>query len=150
MRFRGLTNLSVDAKGRLAVPKAQREILKENGVVEMVVTADRVKCLNVYPVEVWHEIEEKLIETPNGGSKAARSLQRLMIGYAESIELDGAGRMLLSSELRDYAGIDRKAVLVGQGRKFEIWDEKRWEDECGLGNDIDPSDLPDALQNISF
>jgi len=152
MRFRGLTKLSVDAKGRLAVPKAQRESLEENGVVELVVTADPAKCLNVYPKDVWEEIEEQLIAVPNGGSKATRKLQRLYIGYATSLELDGTGRMLLSSELREYAGIDRKAVLVGQGRKFELWDEQRWDQECDLdeSDDVSPEQLPIALQNISF
>lgn len=153
MRFRGLTKLSVDAKGRLAVPKLHRESLEENGVDELVVTADHdAKCLIVYPKEVFHKIEEQLIAVPNGGSRTLRRMQRVIIGYATEMELDGTGRILLSAELRAYAGIDRKAVLVGQGNKFELWDEKHWDKECDLEGDaeLDYSELPVALQNISF
>lgn len=153
MRFKGLTKLSVDAKGRLAVPKAHRDLLQENGQVELVVTADPSNCLNVYPKPVWQEVEEELMSAPNS-SPVMRHYQRLFIGYATDIELDGTGRMLLSSELREYAGIDRKAVLVGQGKKFELWDEARWDDQCREMEQqikaMNPADLPPELQSISF
>jgi MraZ protein len=153
MRFRGITKLSVDAKGRLAVPKGHRDRLESNGIGELVVTADPSKCLLVYPKPIWHEIEEQLIAVPNS-SPYTRMIQRLYIGYATEIELDGTGRMLLPAELRDYAGIDRKAVLIGQGKKFELWDERTWEVESDNWkqqvNELDPSDLPVELQKISF
>lgn len=154
MRFKGLTKLSVDAKGRVAVPKAHRDVLEENGQVELVVTADPSNnCLNVYPKPVWEEVEEELLAAPNS-SPIMRHYQRLFIGYATDVELDGTGRMLLSSELREYAAIDRKAVLVGQGKKFELWDEARWEQQCREMEQqikaMNPADLPSELQNITF
>jgi len=153
MRFRGITKLSVDAKGRVAVPKAHRDRLQKDGIRELVVTADPSRCLLVYPTPIWHEIEEKLITIPNS-SPQARMFQRLYVGYATDIELDSTGRILLPTELREYAGIDRKAVLIGQGKKFELWDERTWEVESenwkSQVNDLDTSELPAALQNISF
>jgi len=153
MRFRGITKMSVDAKGRLAMPKNHRDKLEENGIRELVVTADPSRCLLVYPKPMWEEVEKKVNELPNS-SKYTRIIQRLYIGYATDIELDATGRMLLSSELREYAGLDRKAVLIGQGKKFELWDERTWEIESEKWkqevNDLNPADMPVELQNISF
>ncbi len=145
--------MSIDAKGRLAMPKNHRDKLEENGVNELVVTADPSRCLLVYPKPMWEEVEKKVNELPNS-SKYTRIIQRLYIGYATDIELDSTGRMLLSSELREYAGLDRKAVLIGQGKKFELWDERTWEIESEKWkqevNDLNPADMPVELQNISF
>lgn len=153
MRFRGITKMSIDAKGRLAMPKNHRDKLDENGVKELVVTADPSRCLLVYPKPMWEEVEKKLNELPNS-SQYTRILQRLYIGYATDIELDGTGRMLLPPELREYAGLDRKGVLIGQGKKFELWDERTWEIQSEKWkqqvSDLDPSDMPIELQNISF
>lgn len=153
MRFRGISKLSVDAKGRLAMPKNHRERLSTDGTGELVVTADPSRCLLIYPKPIWHEIEEKLINVPNS-SPSTRAIQRFYIGYATDIELDGTGRMLLPAELREFAGIDRKAVLIGQGKKFELWDERTFEIESENWkqqvNEINPADLPLELQNISF
>jgi len=153
MRFRGITKLSVDAKGRLAMPKNHREQLVNDGTGELVVTADPSRCLLVYPKPIWQEIEEKLIDVPNTSSPA-RAIQRFYIGYATAIELDGTGRLLLPAELRTFAGIDRKAVLIGQGKKFELWDERTFEIESEKWKqqvyDLNPAELPAELQNISF
>jgi len=153
MRFRGITKLSIDAKGRLAMPKNHRDRLEENGVSELVVTADPANCLVVYPRPVWEDVEQQLNDLPNS-SRTTRNIQRLYIGYATDIELDGTGRMLLPAELRDYANLDRKAVLIGQGKKFELWDEQTWQAESERWkqevNEMDSADMPAELQNISF
>lgn len=78
-------------------------------------------------------------------------MQRMMLGYATEVEIDGHGRILLSRELRDFAGLDRQAILIGQGHKFELWDEERWNrkrDEW-LGTD-DDGDLPPELESLSL
>lgn len=145
--------MSIDTKGRLAMPKNHRDRLEENGVKELVVTADPARCLVVYPKPVWEQVEKQLNELPNS-SRTTRALQRLYIGYATDIELDGTGRMLLPNELREYASLDRKGVLIGQGKKFELWDERTWEIESEKWkqevSELDPADMPAELQNISF
>lgn len=153
MRFRGISKLSVDAKGRLAMPKNHREQFATDGTGELVVTADPSGCLLIYPKPIWHEIEEKLINVPNS-TPSTRAIQRFYVGYAADIDLDGTGRMLLPTELREYAGIERKAVLIGQGKKFELWDERTFEVESENWkqqvSNINLADLPVELQNISF
>jgi MraZ protein len=151
MRFRGISKLSVDAKGRLAMPKNHRENLEHNKVSELVVTVDLSGCLLIYPRTVWLELEEHLNALPNS-SPSARKIQRMFIGFATDVELDGAGRMLLSAELRDYAGIGRKAVLIGQGKKFELWDEDAWQKETESWEEIDlnQAGLPADLQRLSI
>ena len=135
------------------MPKNHRDRLEENGVKELVVTADPSRCLVVYPKPVWEQVEKQLNELPNS-SRTTRALQRLYIGYATDIELDGTGRMLLPNELREYASLDRKGVLIGQGKKFELWDERTWEIESEKWkqevSELDPADMPAELQNISF
>lgn len=152
MWFRGLTKLSVDAKGRVAIPKAHRDTFEQSGVAELVVTASPSRCLYVFAKDDWLELEQKIMAAPNVTSKGVQKLQRLYVGYAEPVELDGTGRMLLSAELRTFAGIDRKAMLVGQGKKFELWDEGRWDREFGFldDDDLDMSDVPEELMNMTI
>lgn len=151
MWFRGPNKLSVDAKGRVAMPKVHRDVLLENGKTELMITGSPAGCLNMYVKDEWLELEQRLMSVPNI-SKEVQKLQRLYVGTATLVELDGTGRILLSSELRTLAGIDRKAMLIGQGTKFEIWDEGRWEREVALGEDdeIDLSAVPQELLNLSF
>jgi len=86
-------------------------------------------------------------------NKQSRLLQRLLIGHATEAELDSQGRILLPTMLRDYAGLDKKCVLIGQGKKFEIWDEQMWSDnqKAWLAEvDGDDSELPGALESLSL
>ena len=125
MMFRGATKVTIDAKGRLAIPTRYRNRLESRSKGQLVVTVDRDYCLLLYPFPDWEEIERKLIRLPSL-DKQARRLQRLMVGYATELELDGNGRILLSRELREFAEIDRQAILIGQGNKFEIWNDDIW------------------------
>jgi len=148
--FRGATKITLDAKGRLAIPTRYRERLAARCDGQLVATVDRDHCLLIYPLPDWEEIERKLVRLPSL-HKLARQMQRIMVGYATEVEIDGHGRILLSQELRDFAGLDRQAILIGQGNKFELWDEERWNgkrDEW-LGND-DDGDLPPDLESLSL
>lgn len=123
--FRGVTTISLDAKGRMALPTRYRERLMARCDGRMVVTVDRDSCLLLYPLPEWEEIERKLVRLPSLNAQARR-LQRLLIGHATECELDGSGRILLPQPLREFANLDRRIVLIGQGNKFEIWDETTW------------------------
>ena len=148
--FRGATKITLDAKGRLAIPTRYRERLAARCDGQLVATVDRDHCLLLYPLPDWEEIERKLIRLPSL-HKLARQMQRIMVGYATEVDIDGHGRILLSQELRDFAGLDRQAILIGQGNKFELWDEERWNgkrDEW-LATD-DDGDLPPDLESLSL
>ena len=152
MHFRGINNVALDAKGRMAMPARYRERLMESVDGRLVVTVDRDRCLLVYPLPEWEIIEEKLIALPSL-DKQSRQLQRLYIGYATELEMDAQGRILLPAMLRDYAGLGKKVVLIGQGKKLEIWDEATWtesQDEWVESVRSDDAPLPSALETLSL
>jgi len=152
MHFRGINNIAVDAKGRMALPARYRERLLEVCGGRLIVTVDQDHCLLVYPLPEWEIIEEKLNNLPSL-NKQSRLLQRLLIGYATDLEMDGQGRILLPTMLREYAGLKKKAVLIGQGKKLEIWDEDTWsenQDEWVEAVKADEGELPDALKELSL
>ena len=122
--FRGANKLTLDIKGRMVMPTRYRERLQERCGGKLVITVDKDQCLLVYPIPDWEEIERKLMKCPP--SMRGRRLQRLMVGYATELDLDAQGRVLLPPNLREFASLTRDAVLIGQGLRFELWDEEKW------------------------
>ena len=151
--FRGVTNLNLDAKGRMAVPARYRERLQAESEGRVVVTVDRDGCLLIYPFGEWEAIERELVKLPTL-NKQARRLQRLLIGHATEREFDAQGRILVPGPLRDFAGIDRRVVLIGQGNKFELWDEATWNERraawMAADEDEEGLELPAALETLSI
>ena len=145
--FRGATKVTLDAKGRMAIPTKYRERLAARCDGQLVATVEFAPCLLIYPLPDWEEVERKLVRLPSFDDQA-RQLQRLMVGHATEIEMDGHGRILLSRELRDVAGLDRQAMLLGQGNKFELWDEQALKEkrEGWMKSD----ELPAALATLSL
>jgi len=150
--FRGATKITLDAKGRLAIPARYRERIIARCEGHLVCTIDQDKCLLLYPVSDWEDIERQLMRLPSL-NKAARKLQRLMVGYAADLELDGHGRILIPRELREYAELDRQSILIGQGNKFELWDEAFWNAKRDIwlteGGD-EGLELPPELESFSL
>ncbi|MEJ2452539.1 MAG: division/cell wall cluster transcriptional repressor MraZ [Candidatus Thiodiazotropha sp.] len=150
--FRGVSSLNLDAKGRIAIPTRYRERLVETCASELVITVDKDRCLLIYPKPIWLDIEEKLKKLPSF-DEAARNLQRLYIGNAHDIDMDGQGRVLLPQELRKFANLDKKVALVGQINKFELWDEETWnarQDAWLQKIDLNALELPDDFKSISI
>lgn len=148
--FRGISNLSLDAKGRFAVPTRYRESLAAQcgGEVIITVSAD-APCLVIYPLPVWLEIERQLDALPGTHPKAIR-IKRLLIGHATELSLDASGRLLVPPELRAYAALDKEAVLVGQGKKFELWDQEAWRKAMYAQDGEDEGEGPTALELIAL
>ena len=119
--FMGEYNHTVDAKGRLIVPSKFREQLGE----EFVVTKGLDGCLFVYENTEWKALEEKLHALPLTNANA-RKFSRFFLAGATTCEVDKQGRILLPAVLRDFAGIDKDAVLVGVGSRIEIWRKDTW------------------------
>jgi len=150
--FRGLHTINLDAKGRLAIPTKYREPLAELCGAHLVATIDtEERCLLIYPVNEWEIIQEKIEKLPTF-NPAARRIQRLLIGHATDLELDGSGRVLLPQPLREYAGLEKESVLVGQGKKLELWSKAQWESRRDDYLDMvsQPDQLPDELQSLSL
>jgi MraZ protein len=123
--FKGISNLSIDVKGRASMPQRYRSDFSSKNKSKLVITADKDKCLLIYTQTNWSVIEKKLSNLPSY-NKEARFIQRLLIGYATESEIDSQGRFLIPTPLREYAGIQKKIVLLGQGSKFELWSENTW------------------------
>src|SRR5580693_2816758 len=149
--FRGSNNLTLDAKGRLAMPTRYRERLQERCGGKLVVTVDKDQCLLIYPFPDWEELERKLMKLPSLNPQARR-LQRLMVGHATELDLDGNGRILLPQNLREYGLLTRDVMLVGQGMRFELWDETRWNERRDewLASADSATDLPAELETLSL
>ncbi len=150
--FRGVNTISLDAKGRMAMPARHRDRLMETCDGQLVTTVDRDHCLLLYPLPEWEEIERKLVRLPSL-NKQARRLQRLLIGHATECELDSHGRILLPPPLREFAHLDKYLVLIGQGNKFEVWDEKIWNEqrEAWLAEEgHEDGELPPELESLSL
>lgn len=151
--FRGCNTLSLDIKGRLAVPKCYRErliVLAEGNLVLTLNPWDR--SLLLYPLPEWEVTENKLAELPEYDTQGRRAKQ-MMRGHAADCQMDGQGRILIPHELREYASLGKQVVILGQGNKFEIWDEKGWKELredwlTEIGKDAgEPSD---ALKSLSL
>ena len=125
--FTGSTQMALDGKGRLAIPARQRERLAALCGGHLVVTADPTSgCLLLYPYPEWEIVAARLNALPSL-DPIAKELKRLVIGSAEEVEPDGAGRILLPPMLRRFAKLEKSVALVGQGEKFEIWDDASWQ-----------------------
>lgn len=151
--FRGVNSIHVDDKGRLAIPTRYRYRLQSDGKGELIVTIDtEALCLLLYPLAEWEVIEKKIEALPSF-NRAARRIQRLLIGHATEVDMDSHGRILLPPPLREYAGLQKNVMLVGQGKKFEIWDENRWHEtrKDWIDNGLDDNGpIPPELESLSL
>ena len=123
--FRGATKITLDDKGRMVMPTRYREQINELAQGKLVVTVDKDQCLLIYPLPEWEQTERDLMNLPSLDA-TSRWLQRLMVGHATDLLLDGHGRVLLPPELRELAKLGRHGMLIGQVTRFELWDEVRW------------------------
>ncbi|MFT5789784.1 MAG: MraZ protein [Shewanella sp.] len=125
--FSGASAINLDAKGRIAMPKRYREPLHAHNNSQLVITVDiQSPCLLLYPIQEWEQVAAKLSQLSDTQS-AERAIKRMLLGYAHECELDGNGRILLPTPLRQYANLEKRAMLVGQLNKFELWDEAAWQ-----------------------
>ena len=145
--FRGANKLTLDSKGRMVMPTRYRERLQERCGGKLVITVDKDQCLLIYPMPDWEEIERKVMRLPSSNPRSRR-LQRLMVGHATELELDGHGRVLLPPNLREFGALTRDAMLIGQGLHFELWDEVRWNEY--MASEEIATDLPAELESLSL
>ena len=141
----GVTKLNLDAKGRLAIPSRYRERLTADCAGRLIVTLDPDRRMVIYPYNEWKAVESQLVELPS--TKAAVKLKRLILGHASDCDMDKNGRINLPPYLREKNGLDKQIVLVGIGKKFEVWNEESWNSEC---EDDEELDLSEELKILSL
>lgn len=152
--FKGSHPVTVDAKGRIAIPASYRQSLLDDCGGRLVVTKHYDPCLLLYPLGEYQKFEARLL-AQGGLHPKVRDMQRLFIGNARDVEMDKQGRLLLPSNLRGYASLESRAVLSGMGNLFEIWDEatvdeRNAETAAQLAKDAANGDLPEALMDLSL
>jgi len=148
--FQGGAALTLDAKGRLAIPARHRESLSAvaNGV--LVLTAHPQGCLLLYPAPAWEPIRAQILKTSSFDARAA-ALKRVLVGNALDIEMDAAGRLLIAPELRAYAKLEKTVRFIGMGHHFEIWSEEGWQRAKDAATAVMASDQPVAgFEDISL
>ena len=142
--FQGATALSLDVKGRLAIPARHRETLGAASGGRLVLTAHPHRCLLLYPEPAWLPIRDKVLAASSLNPQAA-AIKRLLVGNAREEALDSVGRLLVAPELRQFAQLDKQVWLVGQGSHFEIWSDASWQKQMeiftGMGDQMLPPDL---------
>lgn len=141
--FQGSSSLSMDAKGRMNVPQKHRDALLEQCEGALTLTKHPSGCLLMFARPVWVQHREKIAAWP----MSARPWQRIFLGFATDVEIDAAGRILVSPELREAASLSRDVMLLGMGSHFEIWDSTllRLEEEKAIA-----AGMPDSLSDFSF
>ena len=123
--FQGETAITLDDKGRLALPTAYREVIAKRGGNRVVLTYNRCEpgCLWVFPHAVWERVRDQ-VNALSSVKRVHRDLQLKLVGAAAVVEPDGNARVLVPASQRNAAGIEKKAVLLGMNNKFELWSEQ--------------------------
>jgi MraZ protein len=147
--FQGANQVSLDAKGRMAVPARVREPLTQGGTVKLVLTAHPEGCLLLYPEPAWEPIRARVMAFPSL-DRQLNLWKRLLIGFAQECDPDGAGRLLIPPELRDFAHIEKQVMFVGQGTHFEIWDLEQWNAQLEILRSGGSPSLPPGMENFSL
>lgn len=153
--FSGDSYLSLDDKGRMAIPARFRDELKDGSGSQLVITVDpgsTEPCLLLYPQTEWHGVVEQLRLMPNADPQV-NIFRRAFVGRSVQLEMDRQGRVLLPGKHREYARLGSQVVLVGLISKFEIWDEALWNsryDAWGQALDLSamPADAP--LRSLKY
>jgi MraZ protein len=131
------------------MPARYREVLQLRASGKLVITADSALCLLVYAAPDWEPIQQRLMELSSFNPRT-RDLQRLLVGNASDVEMDGAGRILVPGPLRKFAGLDKDVALVGQGGRFELWDEAKWDTQMEKSIALSEDGVPPELEGFSL
>jgi MraZ protein len=153
LSFRGASSLNMDAKGRIAIPARYREAISRECDKNLILTVNNTneRCLWMFTLGEWENVERKVVELPSFSAQA-QSLKRLLIGYASDCEMDANGRVRIAQPLIDFAGLDKRLMLIGQGNKFEIWDEALWHSKTDqwAEQSADSGPISEQLANLSL
>ena len=147
--FQGESAITIDDKGRLAVPTAYRDVVARDCDNKLVITYNPFEsgCLYLYPLAIWERVRDQVNALPKA-KKVNRSMQLKVVGAASFVELDGNGRITVPASHRAAVGIEKKAVLLGMGDKFQLWSEQAH--HAQIRQTISDDDLSDELLDLQL
>lgn len=141
--FQGTSALTLDAKGRVAVPTRHRDALMSAVNGQLTLTKHPVGCLLVLPRPTWIELRERLMSLP----MEADGWRRIFIGSAVDVDIDAGSRIHISPELRADAALIRDVLLIGMGQRLELWDTARYAAHESV---VKQGPMPDVIKNFVF
>jgi MraZ protein len=141
--FQGPSALSLDAKGRLAVPTRHREVLSATAAGQLTITRHPDGCLMIFPRPEWEKFRERIAQVP----MSAQWFKRVFLGNAMDVEMDATGRILIAPELRAATGISKDSLMLGMGNYFELWDKATYEAKEAKAMD---QEVPEQFKDFSF
>lgn len=148
--FGGVHDLSVDSKGRLAIPSKFRDVLSRDYTPALVATLDSRSRLLMYPESAWKDVAMQLLALKTSGKPELQRYQNLLLHNAETLEIDTAGRVLLPANLRRLVDFDKDVTLVGRVNRLELWGREHWQAETNAALDIDPDELAFQLSQTDL
>lgn len=141
--YQGASSLSLDVKGRMTIPSKYKDSLLIRCEGRVTLTKHPHGCLLFFPRSIWEAHREQISHWP----MSARAWQRIFLGSAQDVEMDGSGRILISPELKAAADLSKEIMLLGMNSHFEIWDKQKLEESetkaIAMG-------IPEVLGNFSF
>ncbi len=147
--FQGPSEISLDAKGRLAIPTRYRDLLRAQSEGQLVITAHPHRCLLLYPRPFWEPIRDAIMKS-SGLDRQTMLLQGLLVGHADDVEMDASGRVLVSPALRRFARIDKEMMMFGQGSHFKLWNPQAWEEQFSEIERLGASLIPPGMEHLTF
>lgn len=148
--FGGAYELSIDNKGRLAIPAKFRELLTRHFRPALVATLEKRSHLFLYPEASWHTVVAQLLQLPVAGNKVLQAYQNLLLHNADLLELDNAGRILIPQHLRKLITFEREVYVVGRANRIEVWGKKLWEEQNNAALDMDTEILAAELSKTQL
>jgi len=147
--FRGANSINLDSKGRIAIPAKYRSCISESCESHLIITCDPYdNCLLIFTLEHWETTEADLQSLSNS-KPLHRRLKRIMLSHATEVDMDGSGRLLIPSVLRERSSLKKEVMLIGHGKTFQLWDESRWHQlveqdmQVMSSDELDSDQLPD-------
>ena len=141
--FQGASSISLDAKGRLSVPTRHRDVLSAMAQGQLTITKHPHGCLMVFPRPEWEAFRDRVVALP----MSAQWWKRIFLGNAMDVDMDGTGRILISPELREGAGISRETLLLGMGNHFELWDKATYDAKEA---EAKQGEMPEVFKDFAF
>ena len=141
--FQGASSLALDTKGRLSVPTRHRDVLSATASGQLTITKHPHGCLMIFPRNEWEKFRDRIASLP----MQAQWWKRIFLGNAMDVDMDGAGRVLVSPELRAAGSLEKEVNLLGMGRHFELWDAQIYaaKEQAAIAEG-----MPEALKNFTF
>ena len=143
--FMGRHSHNIDSKGRVIIPAKMREQLGEH----FVVTRGFEECIAVYSMEAWEKVMEALAQLPSN-QKSARRIKRMFLSYAVEVEPDKQGKVIIPSDLREIAQLDKEVLVVGQENHVEIWNVDKWNEYMDDEEEMSFEEAAEALDGFCF